>query len=612
MKKVLFSAVLALSSMGLIANAQISQGGLPWSMVNELSLMEAPVSRSANPDWAAYLASEAEMNTATRVGPYIGGLITASDFGFPQSGQFQVLPNGSKIWRGVMAIDGAPSMGLLFNQFNLPKGVKLFLTNENGKQIAGAFDAGNNDASGKFAIDVIQGAKVFVELNIDPNVADTDIKLHVDGVMVMHRGIEHLSAFIDVQPYDQFDNQFNGSSSVCMINAICPTGIDYPNSRKATVQTILPLPNNYVGLCSGTLINNTGNTAANCKAYVLSASHCESSMTLSNSRFDQLMVRFNFERASCSNTAATSGVTLTGANLVARSHLISENVNDIDGDFMLYQLRQAIPASLGAVLSGWNRGNSLPATLSSPKKYIGFHHPNGDNKKVSASQEVHSLNFSNFSENPNSKRWTVFLTEGYSATGSSGSGLFDGDGYLIGDLSTGGEYQMPASCRLNAANQATNAGDFVNYQKLWHAWEYNTDGTADNRRLKPWLDPANTGVTKLNTVSSSCAPLTSGGGTLDGNNVSINDVAATLLSEISVFPNPSNTGMVQVKYNFKEALDIKLEVVDVTGRKVFETKFNSLKSGSQQVDLSNINNGVYVIKFIAEGVSVGKKIIVNK
>src|SRR5690606_5836193 len=209
------------------------------------------------------------------------------------------------------------------------------------------------------------------------------------------------------------------------------------------------------------------------------------------------------------------------------------------------------------------------------------------------------------------KRWTVFLTEGYSATGSSGSGLFDGDGYLIGDLSTGGEYQMPVNCRLNAANETTNAGDFVNYQKLWHAWEYSTDGTANNRRLKPWLDPANTGVTKLNTVSAACAPLTSGGGTLN-EGVAINDVAATLVNEISVLPNPSQSGMIQVKYNFKEAMDIKLEVVDVTGRKVFETKFNSLKSGSKQVDLSNVNNGVYVIKFIAEGVAVGKKIIINK
>ncbi len=602
MKKVLFPAVFALSSMGLIANAQISQGGLPWSIVNKSEFNELPVSRSVNPDWQAYLASEAETNASMLARPYIGGLITAADFGFPQSGQLQVLPNGSRIWRGVIAVAGAPSMGLLFNQFTLPKGVKLFLTNENGKQIAGAFDATNNDPSGKFAIDVIQGEKVFVELNIAPNTALEDIQLHVDGVMVMHRGIEHLSAFVDVQPFDQIDNQFNGSSSVCMINAICPTGADYPNSRKATVQTILPLTGGYVGLCSGTLVNNTGNTAADCKAYVLSASHCEGSMTLSNAAFNQLMIRFNFERANCSNTAPTNGVTLTGANLVARSHLISENVNDIDGDFMLYQLRQAIPASVGAVLSGWNRGNSLPGTLNSPKKYITFHHPNGDNKKVSAAQSIYSDN----------SVWSVLLTEGYSAPGSSGSGLFDGDGFLIGDLSTGGPYQIPQNCRLNADGEATDAGDFASYQKLWHAWEYSTDGTAANRRLKPWLDPANTGVTKLRSVTAECATLTTGGGTNDGNPVAINDVEAALLNQVSVFPNPSNTGLVQVKYNFKEAMDLKLEVIDVTGRKVFETKFNSLKSGSQQVDLSNMNNGVYVIKFIADGVAVGKKVIINK
>ncbi|RYD97141.1 MAG: T9SS type A sorting domain-containing protein [Sphingobacteriales bacterium] len=602
MKKILFSAVFALSSMGIIANAQISQGGLPWSMVNKPEFNELPVSRSVNPDWSAYLAVEAETNNTTQARPYIGGLIANADFGFPQSGQLQVLPNGSKIWSGVITIDGAPSMGLLFNQFNLPKGVKLFLSNENGKQIAGAFDAGNNDASGKFAVDVIQGGKVFVELNIAPDAILNDIQLHVDGVMVLHRGIEHLSAFMDVQPFDQIDNQFNGSSSVCMINAICPIGTDYLNSRKATVQTILPLSGGYVGLCSGTLVNNTGNAAGNCKAYILSASHCEGSMTLNNAAFNQLMIRFNFERTNCSNTAPTNGVTLTGANLIARSNLISQNVNDIDGDFMLYQLRQAIPVSVGAVLSGWNRGNSLPGTLSSPKKYITFHHPNGDNKKVSASQSIYSDN----------SVWSLLLTEGYSAPGSSGSGLFDGDGYLIGDLSTGGAYQMPASCRLNAAGEATDAGDFANYQKLWHAWEYSTDGTATNRRLKPWLDPANTGVTKLNSVTAQCATLTTGGGTLDDNPVTVNEVTATLQDQVSVFPNPSSTGVVLVKYNFKTSMDVKLEVVDVTGRKVWETKFNNLKSGSQQIDLSNMNNGIYVIKFIAEGVAVGKKIIINK
>lgn len=597
MKKVLFSAVLALSSMGIIANAQISQGGLPWSMAHKLELNQLPVSKSVNPDWSAYLASEAEVNTSTQVGPYIGGLIAGADFGFPQSGQLQVLPDGSKIWRGIIAVDGAPSIGLLFNQFKLPKGVKLFLSNENGRQIAGAFDASNNDASGKFAVDVIQGEKVFVELDIAANTSLNDIQLHIDRVMVLHRGIEHLSAFVDVQPFDQIDNQLNGASSVCMINAICPTGEDYPNSRKATVQTILPQQSGYVGLCSGTLVNNTDNETGNCKAYILSASHCESSMSLSNAAFDQLMIRFNFERANCSNTAPTNGVTLTGANLVARSNLISQNVDDIDGDFMLYQLRQAIPASVGAVLSGWNRASSLPGTLSSPKKYITFHHPNGDNKKVSASQGIYSDN----------SVWSLLLTEGYSAPGSSGSGLFDGDGYLIGDLSTGGAYQMPANCRLNAAGSNTQAGDFANYQKLSHAWEYNTDGTANNRRLKPWLDPANTGATTLKSVTADCAILTTGGGT-----VALNEIEASLQNEVAVFPNPSSNGLVQVQYNFKTAMDLKLEVVDVTGRKVFETKYNNLKSGSQQVDLSNMNNGVYVIKFIADGVAVGKKIIINK
>ena len=106
--------------------------------------------------------------------------------------------------------------------------------------------------------------------------------------------------------------------------------------------------------------------------------------------------------------------------------------------------------------------------------------------------------------------------------------------------------------------------------------------------------------------------LTSGGGTLDDNTVSINDVEEALLNQVSVFPNPSSTGMIQLKYNFKESIDLKLEVVDVTGRKVFDNQYNSLKSGSQQIDLSKLSGGVYVVKLITGGISIGKKIIINK
>jgi lysyl endopeptidase len=70
------------------------------------------------------------------------------------------------------------------------------------------------------------------------------------------------------------------------------------------------------------------------------------------------------------------------------------------------------------------------------------------------------------------------VTEG----GSSGSPLFSNDGYIVGQL-TGGQ----ASC----ANP--NAPDY--YGKFAVSWESN--GTTPDRQLKPWLDPANTGVQTL-------------------------------------------------------------------------------------------------------------------
>ena len=239
-KTLIFSSVLAMAGTGLNASAQLSQGGIPLSIQYKAALNQVPVSSYAAPDWDAFLASEKAMKPEQQFSsPFIVALNASADFGFPQSGQMEVATDGSRIWRGVISIDNAPAIGLTFDKYALPKGVKLFVTNENKKQIAGAFDASNNDESGTFVIDAIQGSKVFVELNIAPGVNTDDIKLHIDKALVFHRAIEHLKPYLIAgeSTLDQYDGQLNGLSSVCMINAICATGDYVANPRKSTVQS---------------------------------------------------------------------------------------------------------------------------------------------------------------------------------------------------------------------------------------------------------------------------------------------------------------------------------------------------------------------------------------
>ena len=93
--------------------------------------------------------------------------------------------------------------------------------------------------------------------------------------------------------------------------------------------------------------------------------------------------------------------------------------------------------------------------------------------------------------------WTANANgHGVTEGGSSGSPIFNNSsGRIVGTLTGGGSY-----CN------ATNQPDF--YGKVSYHWISN--GTTNNRRLKPFLDPANTGALTQNGSANPC----SAGGTL--------------------------------------------------------------------------------------------------
>ncbi|GEM_PF-2394722 len=95
-------------------------------------------------------------------------------------------------------------------------------------------------------------------------------------------------------------------------------------------------------------------------------------------------------------------------------------------------------------------------------------------------------------------------------------------------------------------------------------------------------------------------------------NVSVGNIAAALNSQVAVYPNPSTSGYVHLKYSFATAIDLNVNVTDLSGKIVFTTDFKSLKSGQQTLDLSKLTQGMYFLKLSAEGQSVGKKIIISK
>ncbi|MEG0697639.1 MAG: T9SS type A sorting domain-containing protein, partial [Algoriella sp.] len=85
-----------------------------------------------------------------------------------------------------------------------------------------------------------------------------------------------------------------------------------------------------------------------------------------------------------------------------------------------------------------------------------------------------------------------------------------------------------------------------------------------------------------------------------------NEIKGKDLATIS--PNPSN-GIINLDFA-KSVTTGKITVTDLAGRSVYVNKLNSSKS--QQINLTNLTNGVYIISIESDGQTFTKKLIIKK
>ena len=87
---------------------------------------------------------------------------------------------------------------------------------------------------------------------------------------------------------------------------------------------------------------------------------------------------------------------------------------------------------------------------------------------------------------------------------------------------------------------------------------------------------------------------------------------ATLQTIVTVFPNPSN-GNITVYYSGLNTGNATLIVTDIAGRQVYNALVSVTKGiGTQSVDLSALNAGIYIVKLTAGSETCIRKIEINK
>jgi len=186
MKKNVLSLALSLSC-SYAAQSQVSIGGLPLSMRQTLQEQYVAPLQYALPDWEGIIARRDKEEVAGKPRPYVIGAAATADIHFPGSGVMTTLGNGHKVWRAQVKIDRAPAIGLYYDEFKLPPGVKYFLSNANGRQVLGAYTDANNSADGLFATEAVQGGVINLELDIAPGADLGSIRLHANKAMVYFR-----------------------------------------------------------------------------------------------------------------------------------------------------------------------------------------------------------------------------------------------------------------------------------------------------------------------------------------------------------------------------------------------------------------------------------------
>lgn len=451
MKNILYPLLFLLMVLPIGISAQISQGGFPASNRYQLSA-EVPVQEMPSIN-VNRLLEEDEEDLKSNL-PLRFAFGHQVRFNLENSGVWENLPNGDRVWRLGIHCPDALNINFLYSDFYLPKGAKLYVYNEDKSQVLGAFTAANNKESRRFATALIHDDVAYLEY-IEPG--------HVRG-----KGTIELAQV--GHGYRDMDGRTAESrAGACQVNINCsPEGDNWQDEKKGVARIVM----DGLFLCSGSLINNTAN---DCKPYFLTANHCIMGGipqdAILNPDVSGYIFYWNYEFIGCAEAGPLPEQTTNGGTILANTGIAQEIMHTLIGsDFALIELDEN-PRNVYDVYF-----NGFDATGDQGNTGVGIHHPAGDDKKISTHSKV---------PDDNGYYWDLFwdpTPNGYSVTegGSSGSPLFRENSRILGQLFGGG-----------SVNCDDPANDLAKYGKLSYSWtnEDVLDSFDPRRRLDVWLDP---------------------------------------------------------------------------------------------------------------------------
>lgn len=403
------------------------------------------------------LAKEDEARDAAGGAPYRFAVprdvhVTPDDMG-----TWEVQFDGSLLWRLRVGGRDAHSLNLGFSEFELPEGASLTIRASDGSHSIRPFTAADNAPHGELWTPVLLEEEVLVELRLRPEQLG-DYRLTLMRVGQGYRGFG--------TPTVYESSYLSGS---CNVDVVCPEG----DGWELEINSVGAYTLNGFDQCSGVLVNDTSDSLT---PYFLTANHC--SVTPGSGA--SVVIYWNYNNTVCRPPfSAASGGPGDGPKTEFSSGVI-HRASYGPSDFTLAEVEDPIDPAWDLGYSGWTRADSTQSSV------VAIHHPGVEEKRISFEFDPTSITSYLEAAGPGDSThirvedWDIGTTEG----GSSGSPIYDDNHRVVGQLHGGF-----ASCTSQTADW---------YGRIAVSWE---GGGTPSTRLRDWLDPLNTGVTAVDSIS---------------------------------------------------------------------------------------------------------------
>jgi hypothetical protein len=320
------------------------------------------------------------------------------------SGNWETMPEGTRVWRMAIRSHGAHGMRVEFTDFNVGSG-RVWV--HDGNTTAGPYTGRGLFGDGQFMSGAVYSDSAIIEYEPAADAA-SELEPPFQIKSIVHQAQSPLEAAAGAT---------KDPADFCEIDVNCYS--DW-KSTETSVGQISFITDGVEALCSGSLLATRDNSL---KPYFLTAGHCIHDEASART----VQAYWTYQTSSCGGTPPTSRDASAKSTLGA--HLI-QSASIAGGDYSLILLPD-VPN--GVTFSGWDPGEPTVGG-----DVTGIHHPSGSWKRISfGTRTPDSAQDVEGDIAPADKFYQVGMVTGRIEHGSSGSPLFSSPGVLVASLSYG-------------------------------------------------------------------------------------------------------------------------------------------------------------------------------